>query len=65
MPAPRPLHRRANEDEAVYAAEDYLNSVLAAEEDYSREEIQAVRDSVESIRRGEMSLAEFEEKYGL
>jgi hypothetical protein len=65
MPEPRRLHRKANADEAVYAAEDYLNSIMAEEENFSREEIEAVRDSVESVRRGEMTLAEFEEKYGL
>ena len=66
MPAPRPLHSKANPifNEDVHAAQDYLDSMVAAEEDYSQEELQAVRDSVEAIRRGEMTLAEFQEKYG-
>lgn len=66
MPAPRPLHSKANPvfNEDVHAAQDYLDSMVAAEEDYSQEELQEVRDAVEAIRRGEMTLAEFQEKYG-
>lgn len=66
MPAPKELHTKANPvfNEDVHAAQDYLDSMVAAEEDYSQEELQAVRDSVEAIRRGEMTLSEFQDKYG-
>lgn len=67
MPAPKPLHRPANPvtDSDVHAAEDYLAALLSAEEELSQEEVESVRQSVEAIRRGEMTLAEFEEKHGL
>ena len=67
MPAPKPLHRKANaaSNDDVHAAEDYLASILSSEEDFSQEEVQSIRESVEAIRRGEMTLAEFEEKHGL
>lgn len=67
MPAPKPLHRKANavSNDDVHAAEDYLDSMLSAEEDFSQEEVRSVQESVDAIRRGEMTLAEFEEKHGL
>lgn len=52
-------------DSDVHAAQNYLDSLLASEDDLSSEDVQAIRDSVDAVRRGEMTLAEFEEKYGL
>lgn len=67
MPAPKPLRRQAkpsgNDD--LYVAEDYLASMLSSEEELTQEEVESIRESVEAIRRGEMTLAEFEEKHGL
>lgn len=67
MPAPKPLHRKADaaSNNDVHVAEDYLASILSSEEEFSQEEVQSIRESVEAIRRGEMTLAEFEEKHGL
>jgi hypothetical protein len=49
----------------VRAAEEYLDQALASEEDnLSPDEIDSLRDSVEAIRQGRMTLEEFERKYG-
>jgi len=49
----------------VLAAEQYLESFLDSQEAPTLEEVSAIRSSIEAIRRGEMTLAEFESKYGL
>ncbi len=49
----------------VHAAQRYLESLLDSDEPLSPGEIEEVRDSVESVRRGEMTLAEFERKHGV
>ena len=68
MAAAKPLHRKAaaGETHEIRAAEEYLDRMLASEEgNLSPDEIDSLRDSVEAIRRGEMTLAEFERNYGL
>ncbi len=68
MAAPKPLHRKAATGTAhdVHAAEEYLDQMLASEQgNLSPDEIDSLHDSVEAIRRGEMTLADFEQKYGL
>jgi len=68
MAAPKPLHSkpRAAANPDVHAAEDYLDQLLSSEDDeLSPDEVDSMRESVEAIRRGEMTLAEFENKYGL
>lgn len=67
MGAPKPLVRKAGAGSTheVQAAEDYLDALLASEEDVSADEVRSIRESVDAIRRGEMTLAEFEEKHGV
>jgi Ca2+-binding EF-hand superfamily protein len=66
MPTPRPLHPAAGTPHDIDVAEEYLDRLLSSEdENLSPDEIDSVRESVDAIRRGEMTLAEFEEKYGL
>ena len=64
MAAPKPQPRAGSEDD-IRAAQNYFDSVMASDDDMSAEEIDSIRDSVEAIRRGTMSLAEFEQKYDL
>lgn len=67
MAAEKPLYRQAGAGAThdVRAAEEYLDRMLAAEEDsLSPDEIDSLRDNVEAIRQGRMTLEEFERKYG-
>ena len=67
MAAEKPLYRKAGAGSShdVRAAEEYLDQALASEEDnLSPDEIDSLRDSVEAIRQGRMTLEEFERKYG-
>ena len=67
MAAEKPLYRKAGAGAThdVRAAEEYLDQALASEEDnLSPDEIDSLRDSVEAIRQGRMTLEEFERKYG-
>jgi hypothetical protein len=61
MSAPRPTRRTVSEGD-VHAAERYLEALIA-EDSLSTEEIRTLRAKIEAIRKGEMTLAEFEEKY--
>jgi Ca2+-binding EF-hand superfamily protein len=68
MATQKPLHRKAaaGHPRDIDVAEEYLDRLLSSEdENLSPDEIDSVRESVDAIRRGEMTLAEFEEKYGL
>ena len=68
MAAPKTLHRKAGAGTKhdVHAAQEYLDQMLASEPgNLSPDEIDSLRDSVEAIRRGDMTLADFETKYGL
>ena len=47
----------------VLAAERYLESLLDSEEAPTAEEVAAIRNSIDAVRRGEITLAEFEAKY--
>ncbi len=65
MPAPKPVHRNSEpSDSEIYAAERYLDKI-SEDESLSPEEVRAIRNSIDEIRKGEMTLAEFERKYGL
>lgn len=66
MPAPKPVPRKgAKASEAdLYAAQRYLD-LMSEDNTLSPEEVRAVQNNIDEIRRGEMTLAEFEAKYGL
>ncbi|MCL4401532.1 MAG: hypothetical protein M1436_02550 [Acidobacteria bacterium] len=67
MAAPKPQHRKSGvgSDNDIRAAENYLDSLLSSEDEVSADEIDSVRESVEAIRRGEITLAEFERRHDL
>jgi hypothetical protein len=48
----------------VHAAERYLESLLDQEGPLPPSELDAIQESIDSIRRGEMTLEEFENKHG-
>ncbi len=59
----RKLQRYAGESE-LHAAERYLEYLEDLPQgEYSPEELQAMRKSVEAISRGDMTLAEFETRH--
>ncbi|MFB3829736.1 MAG: hypothetical protein ACE15B_23400 [Bryobacteraceae bacterium] len=62
MPAPKPTPRRASEAD-IHSAERYLEDLIA-QDSLAPEEVTAMKRSIEAIRRGDMTLAEFENKYG-
>jgi hypothetical protein len=49
----------------VHAAQRYLESLLDSDEPLSPGEIEAIQESIEAIRRGDMTLEDFERKHGL
>lgn len=49
----------------LHAAERYLESLLDSDEPLSPGEVEEIQDSIEGIRRGEMTLADFERKHGV
>ncbi len=49
----------------LHAAQRYLESLLDSDEPLSPGEIEEIQDSIESIRRGNMTLADFERKHGV
>ena len=49
----------------VHAAERYLESLLDSDEPLSPGEIEEIQESIAAIRRGEMTLQEFERKHGV
>jgi hypothetical protein len=49
----------------LHAAQRYLESLLDSDEPLSPGEIEEIQDSIEAIRRGNMTLAEFERKHGV
>jgi hypothetical protein len=51
-------------DSDLHSAQRYLESLLDSDEPLSPGEIEEIQDSVESIRRGDMTLADFERKHG-
>ncbi len=48
----------------VHAAQRYLESLLDSDEPLSPGEIEEIQDSIAAIRRGEMTLEQFERKHG-
>lgn len=48
----------------LHAAERYLESLLDSDEPLSPGERETIQESIEGIRRGEMTLADFERKHG-
>jgi len=52
-------------DSDLHTAERYLESLLDSDEPLSPGEIEEVETSVEAIRRGDMTLTEFERKHGV
>ena len=63
MPAPKPIPRKGgNASEAdLYAAQRYLD-LMSEDNTLSPEEVRAIRSSIDAMRRGEMTLAEFEDE---
>jgi hypothetical protein len=49
----------------LHAAQRYLESLLDSDAPLSPGEIEAIQDSIEGIRRGDMTLADFERKHGV
>jgi hypothetical protein len=49
----------------LHVAERYLESLLDSDEPLAPGEVEEVQESVQAIRRGEMTLAEFERKHGV
>ncbi len=62
MPAPKPTPRHASEAD-IHTAERYLEDLIA-QDSLAPEEVTAMKRSIDAIRRGDMTLAEFENKYG-
>jgi hypothetical protein len=48
----------------VHAAQRYLESLLDSDEPLLPGEIEEIQESIAAIRRGEMTLEEFERKHG-
>jgi len=57
-------HKEALAESDVHAAQRYLESLLDSDQPLSPGEIEEIQQSIESIRRGEMTLGEFERKHG-
>jgi len=49
----------------LHAAQRYLESLLDSDEPLSPGEIEEIQGSIEGIRRGEMTLEDFERKHGV
>ncbi len=49
----------------LHAAQRYLESLLDSDEPLSPGEIEEIQESIEGIRRGNMTLADFERKHGV
>ncbi len=66
MPAPKPDPRKGGKatEADLYAAQRYLD-LMSEDNTLSPEEVRSVEKSIDAMRRGEMTLAEFEEKYVL
>jgi len=61
MTAPKPSLQESD----VHVAERYLERLLDSDEPSSPGEIEEIQESIAAIRRGEMTLAEFERKHGV
>ena len=57
-------HKATLPESDLHSAQRYLESLLDSDEPLSPGEIEEVQDSVEAIRRGDMTLADFERKHG-
>lgn len=49
----------------LHSAQRYLESLLDSDEPLSPGEIEQIQGSIEAIRRGDMTLADFERKHGV
>ena len=49
----------------LHAAQRYLESLLDSDQPLSPGEIEEIQDSIEAIRRGDMTLSDFERKHGV
>ena len=49
----------------LHAAQRYLESLLDSDEPLTPGEIEKVEESIEAIRRGDMTLTDFERKHGV
>lgn len=49
----------------LHAAERYLETLLDSDEPLAPGEIEEIQDSIAAIRRGDMTLADFERKHGV
>jgi hypothetical protein len=49
----------------LHAAQRYLESLLDSDDPLSPGEIEEIQDSIEGIRRGDMTLTDFEHKHGV
>jgi hypothetical protein len=66
MLSPKLTPRKSVPDSEVHKAQRYLDSLLADQDEnaLSPEEIDDIRQSIEGIRRGDLTVEEFERKYG-
>ncbi len=62
MTAKRQLEPSAN---ALHVAERYLETLLDTDAPLAPGELESIQESIEMIRQGRMTLAEFERKHGL
>ncbi|HWB97599.1 MAG TPA: hypothetical protein VG672_12880 [Bryobacteraceae bacterium] len=62
MTAKRQLEPSAN---ALRVAERYLETLLDTDAPLAPGELESIQESIEMIRQGRMTLAEFERKHGL
>jgi hypothetical protein len=49
----------------LHGAQRYLESLLDSDEPLSPGEIEEIQESIDGIRRGDMTLADFERKHGV
>jgi len=49
----------------LHSAQRYLESLLDSDEPLSPGEIEEIQASIERVRRGDMTLAEFERRHGV
>lgn len=52
-------------ENGLHAAQRYLESLLDSGQPLSPGEMEEIQQSIEAIRRGNMTLAEFERKHGV
>ena len=57
--------RKVLPESDLHAAQRYLESLLDSDEPLSPGEVEEIQGSIEAIRRGDMTLDDFERKHGV